>query len=435
MPGSLPVINRQAVEYVIMTGLAFHCQIAEFSKFDRKNYNYPDLVKGYQISQYDLPICHDGWMNVQVGDQVTCIGIQRVHLEEDVGKLMHERGQSLIDFNRSGVSLMEIVTAPDFRSAEEVREYAVYLRRLLRYLGVNSGNMEEGALRIEANVSIHPVGTTTKGSLVELKNLNSFRAVFRSVEYEIRRQTQVLNAGGSVRRETRGWDEAKEVTVVQRSKEHAEDYRYFPEPDLPPLAISRGWVQQIEATMTELPDVRRRRFISQYELTPYDAGLLTEERALADYFERAVAAGTSKGVSPKASANWITGDLFHLLHAVNTEISASKVPPEQIPELVLLVSNKAITTSTARHVLKVMFETGETARDIVLQENLVQISDQNGLASVIDEVIAANPDAVVELRAGKDTVLRFLIGQVMRATKGKADPNVATAVLKKRLRE
>lgn len=435
MPGSLPVINQQAVEYVIMTGLAFHCQIADFSKFDRKNYNYPDLVKGYQISQYDLPICRNGWIDIQVDDHASHIGIQRIHLEEDVGKLVHVHGQSLIDFNRSGIPLMEIVTAPDFCTVEEVREYAVYLRQLLRYLGVNSGNMEEGALRIEANVSIHPVGTTAKGTLVELKNLNSFRALLHSVEYEIKRQTQVLNDGGSVRRETRGWDEAKEVTVSQRVKEHAEDYRYFPEPDLPPLEISRAWVQQIEAKMAELPEARRLRFMSQYELTPYDADLLTEERAVADYFERAVAVGQSQDVTPKAIANWITGDVFHLLHSTNEEISACKIAPEQIPELVLLVNQNVITAATARRVLEAMFHSGGMARDIVREKGLAQISDHVKLAHVIDEVIAANPDAVSDFRNGKDTVLRFLIGQVMRATMGKANPNLATEMLKNKLNQ
>jgi aspartyl-tRNA(Asn)/glutamyl-tRNA(Gln) amidotransferase subunit B len=433
MPGSLPVINRQAVEYVIMAGLAFNCEIAKFSKFDRKNYNYPDLVKGYQISQYDLPLCRNGWVEIQVGEQTRRIGIQRVHLEEDTGKLIHVRGQSLIDFNRSGVPLMEIVTAPDFRSVEEVREYALKLRRVLRYLGVNSGNMEEGALRIEANVSIHPVGTTTKGTLVELKNLNSFRALWRAVEYELKRQEQVLHEGGTIRRETRGWDDVKEVTFPQRSKEYAEDYRYFPEPDLPPLEIPREWVAEIQAKMPELPDARCRRFMTEYALSAYDANLLTDERSVANYFEQAVNVAKPKAIPPKAVANWIVGDLFHLLHEANVELTDIRVSPEQLVELIALVNANVVTTNTGRHVLKTMFESGKAARDIVAEEGLTQISDADRLSAAVDKVIAANPDAVTQYKAGKDAVLRFLVGQVMRATKGKADPNLAADLLKRKV--
>jgi aspartyl-tRNA(Asn)/glutamyl-tRNA(Gln) amidotransferase subunit B len=433
MPGSLPVINRRAVEYAIMTGLAFHCQIAEFSKFDRKNYNYPDLVKGYQISQYDLPICHHGWTEIEVGEQTKRIGIQRVHLEEDTGKLIHMRGSSLIDFNRSGVPLIEIVTAPDFCTVEEVREYAVNLRRVLRYLGVSSGNMEEGALRIEVNVSLHPMGSQTQGTLVELKNLNSFRAVWRSLEYEIKRQEQVLCEGGSVQRETRGWDDAKEVTFPQRSKEQADDYRYFPEPDLPPLEIARECIEQTGARMPELPDARRRRFSAEYTLSAYDAGLLTDERAVADYYEQAVAVARGKGIPPKAIANWVAGELFHLLHAQGLEMTAIKVTPEQLAELVALVNENTITAATARHVLAVMSDSGEAARDVVAGEGLAEIADQAGLASIVDEVIAGNSGAVAQYRDGKETVLHFLIGQVMRATHGKADPGQAAEALKKRL--
>ena len=433
MPGSLPVINQRAVEYAIMTGLALHCQIAEFSKFDRKNYNYPDLVKGYQISQYDLPICYHGWAEIEVGEQTKRIGIQRVHLEEDTGKLIHMRGSSLIDFNRSGVPLIEIVTAPDFCTVEEVREYAVNLRRVLRYLGVSSGNMEEGALRIEVNVSLHPAGSQTQGTLVELKNLNSFRAVWRSLEYEIKRQEQVLRGGGSVRRETRGWDDAKEVTFPQRSKEQADDYRYFPEPDLPPLEVAREWVERIRGGMPELPDARRRRFSAEYELSAYDAGLLTEERAVADYYEQAVALARGTGISPKAIANWVIGELFHLLHAQGMEITAIKVTPEQLAELVALVNENTITAATARHVLAVMSNSGKAARDVVAEEKLAQIAHQDSLAPFVDAVITSNPSAVAQYRAGKKAVLRFLIGQVMHATQGKADPNLAAEALRKRL--
>ncbi|MBC7232084.1 MAG: Asp-tRNA(Asn)/Glu-tRNA(Gln) amidotransferase subunit GatB [Chloroflexi bacterium] len=433
MPGSLPVINQRAVEYVIMTGLALNCRIAEFSRFDRKNYHYPDLVKGYQISQYDLPLCRDGWVEIQVSGGTKRIGIQDVHLEEDTGKLIHVGGQSLIDFNRSGVPLMEIVTKPDFTSIEEVREYVLKLRRILRYLGVSSGNMEEGAMRFEANVSLHPAGVAEKGTRVEIKNLNSFRALLRSLEYEINRQNQVLQQGGKIDRETRGWDDERGVTFVQRSKEFADDYRYFPEPDLPPLEISREWVEEIRSRMPELPDERYRRFLSEYGLSAYDAGLLTDDRPIADYFEQAVAIAKPRGIQPKTIANWITGELFRLLRASGTEPTAIQVPPEQLVELIVMLNENSITMTSAKHVLEVMFHTGKAARDIVAEEGLLQIADANQIAPIVDEVIRTNPDAVAQYKGGKETVLRFLVGQVMRATRGKADPNVTAELLRKKL--
>jgi len=430
MPGVLPVINLRAVEYVIMTGLALNCQIPEVSRFDRKNYSYPDLVKGYQISQYDLPLCRDGCVGVEVDSQWVAIGIQDVHLEEDTGKLVHVEGQSLIDFNRSGIPLMEIVTKPDFTSAEQVREYVLKLRRTLCYLGVSSGNMEEGAMRFEANVSLHQAGAE-KGTRVEVKNLNSFRALLRSLEYEIRRQRDVLIEGGTIQRETRGWDDERGVTFVQRSKEQADDYRYFPEPDLPPLHVSAQWVQAIRARMPELADSRYERFVSSYRLPAYDARLLTAERSVADYFESAVT--MASGIEPKAVANWVLGDLFHLLHASSIDIIASKVSPGRLVELISLLDENKVTVSTAKHVLGVMFATGKSAAQVVAEEGLAQISDTDGLAPVVEQVIASNPDAVTQYRAGKDTVLRFLVGQVMRATAGKADPILAADLLKQRM--
>nr|MBC7244530.1 Asp-tRNA(Asn)/Glu-tRNA(Gln) amidotransferase subunit GatB [Chloroflexota bacterium] len=433
LPGSLPVINQRAVEYVIMTGLALNCRIPEVSRFDRKNYHYPDLVKGYQISQYDLPLCRDGWIEIQVSGGTKRIGIQDVHLEEDTGKLVHVQGQSLIDFNRSGVALMEIVTKPDFTSIEEVREYVLKLRRILRYLGVSSGNMEEGAMRFEANVSLHPAGTTEKGARVEIKNLNSFRALLRSLEYEISRQEQVLREGGTISRETRGWDETRSITFVQRSKEFADDYRYFPEPDLPPLEITREWVEEIRAKMPELPDERYRRFVSEYGLSAYDAGLLTDDRFIADYFEQAVTTAKTRGIPPKTIANWITGELFRLLHVTNVEPTAIQVPPEQLVELVVLLNENLITMTSAKHVLETMFHTGKAARDIVAEEGLIQIADADQIMPIVEEVIRSNPDAVAQYKRGKETVLRFLVGQVMRATKGKADPNITAELIRKKL--
>ena len=433
MPGSLPVINRRAVEYVIMTGLALNCQVAEFSKFDRKNYHYPDLVKGYQISQFHLPLCHDGWLDVEVEGRVSRIGISDIHLEEDTGKLLHIEQHSLIDFNRSGVPLMEIVSAPDFCSVDAVNEYVVALRRLLRYLGVNSGNMEEGAMRFEANVSLRPAGSSDLGTRVEVKNLNSFRAVVGAVKYEIDRQSETLDGGGTIQRETRGWDDNRDATYVQRSKEHADDYRYFPEPDLPPLAIGREWVERIRSGMPELPRARFQRFQVDYRLPVRDAGLLTEDRDTADYFEEAVDAARTRGIEPKTLANWITGELFHLLHASDSEVSQSKVSPAQLVDLLTLLDAKTINITTAKQVLSTMFETGRPAQEIVSRQGLEQIANKAQLDALVDDVIAANPGVVAQYRSGRQSVLRFLIGQVMKATSGKADPQLSAEILQEKL--
>jgi aspartyl-tRNA(Asn)/glutamyl-tRNA(Gln) amidotransferase subunit B len=435
MPGSLPVINRRAVEHVILTGLALNCQIAEFSKFDRKNYHYPDLVKGYQISQFHLPLCVDGWLEVDVNGHTRRFGISDIHLEEDTGKLLHIEGKSLIDFDRSGVPLMEIVTAPDFTSVEEVREYVLELRRILRYLGVNSGNMEEGAMRFEANISLHPVGTTVLGTRVEVKNLNSFKALLRALEHETTRQWEVLAQGGTIQRETRGWHETQAVTYAQRSKEFADDYRYFPEPDLPPLEISREWVEEIRSRMPELPRARRARFSAEYQLSQHDAGLLTEDRAIADYFERAVIAGRGRGIEPKMVANWITGEFFYRLHDANADIASAGASPQQLIELLTLLRENVINITTAKQVLKIMFDTGETAPQIVEEQRLAVIADRDRLASIVDQVISTNSGAVTQYKRGKETVLRFLIGQVMKATRGKAEPQLAAELLREKLRE
>lgn len=433
MPGSLPVVNRRAVEYVIMTGLALNCHIAELARFDRKNYNYPDLVKGYQISQYDLPLALEGWLDIRVGDALRRIGIQDVHLEEDTGKLVHVKGESWIDFNRSGVPLMEIVTKPDFVSVEEVREYVLLLRRILRYLGVSTGNMEEGAMRFEANVSLHPVGTTTKGTRVEVKNLNSFRALLRSLDHEILRQAQVLREGGQIHRETRGWDDERGVTVIQRSKEMADDYRYFPEPDIPPLEITPEWIAKTQAALPELPQHRHARFVSEHGLSAYDAGLLTEERAVADFFEATVAQGRSRGVTPKTVANWVTGEIFRLLRDRNAEIAEIPLTPGHLAELLGLVQEGRVTMIAAKRVLEVMFTTGRVAPEIIAAEKLAPIADADALSSIVEEVIAANPAAVAQYRGGKESVLRFLVGQVMKATRGKADPVIAAQLLRHKL--
>ncbi|NLG49619.1 MAG: Asp-tRNA(Asn)/Glu-tRNA(Gln) amidotransferase subunit GatB [Chloroflexi bacterium] len=432
MPGVLPVVNQAAVEATLRTGLALHCEIPRFSKFDRKNYPYPDLPKGYQISQYDLPFCINGWLEIETDGQTKRIGIRRVHLEEDTAKLIHQSGSSLIDFNRAGVPLMEIVSEADIRSAEEAWRYLVKLRTILRYLGVNSGNMEEGALRCEANVSVRPVGSTEFGTKVEIKNLNSFRAVRQSIAYEIQRQSRLLEEGNRVQQVTMGWDEDCGCTVFQRSKEEAEDYRYFPEPDLPPMHLTPEWVQQLDERLPELPDAKQERFTADYGLRAEDAALLVEDQAIANYFEQAVRAA-DKSVSPRTIANWLTGEIFSLLREHGTDIGQIKIKPEQLAELLALVSGNTINATVAKDVLVEMFETGESAPSIVQRKGLTLISDEEQLRQIVREVLAANAKAVEDFQSGKEAALRFLIGQVMRATRGKANVAVAEDLLRQAL--
>ncbi|HLF25751.1 MAG TPA: Asp-tRNA(Asn)/Glu-tRNA(Gln) amidotransferase subunit GatB [Anaerolineae bacterium] len=432
MPGTLPVINRQAVIYTLMTGLALNCAISEFNLFARKNYFYPDLPKGYQISQYEYPLCKNGWLEIDLASGARQrIGIRRVHLEEDTGKLIHvDGGRSLVDLNRSGVPLMEIVSEPDLRSAEEVRAYAEKLRAILRYLGVNSGDMEKGVIRFEPNISIRPAGSTELGTRTELKNLNSFRALERGTAYELTRQAKVLDGGGPVIQETRGWDEARGVTVTQRSKEYAEDYRYFPEPDLPPLVIERAWVEAIRATLPELPDAKRARFEREHGLGQADAIRLTEEKAVADYFEETVRAGQA---GAKAVANWLLTDLFRLMNESGQGIESIKVRPLALAELIGLVESGAITANTGKRVLGEMFESGEDARPLVERKGLAQISDSGALEAAARKVIEANPAEVEKYLAGKETVLGWLVGQVMKETRGTANPGAVREILQRHL--
>ncbi len=429
MPGVLPVINAKAVEYTVMTGLALNCQVPEFTKWDRKNYSYPDLPKGYQISQYDLPLARDGWLEIETESGPRRVGIRRVHLEEDTAKLFHVDGHSLIDFNRAGVPLMEIVSEPDMRSVEEVRLYALKLRQILRYLGVNSGDMEKGAIRFEANISLRPKGAKEYGTRTEIKNLNSFRALLRSLEAEIERQRQILESGGVVVQETMGWDEERGVTVPQRGKEYAHDYRYFPEPDLPPLALSREWVEKLRARLPELPDARRDRFVSQYGLSRYDAGVLTAERAVADYYEGCIAAADGT-IEPKTIANWVSGELFRLLKAQDQEIEQVQVKPAQLISLLNLVQQGRISGSVGKKVLEEAFTTGADPQVIVAQKGLSQISDEVRLAEMVDQVIAENPQAVQDYLGGKKEALGFLVGQVMRITRGQANPQLVNRLLR-----
>jgi aspartyl-tRNA(Asn)/glutamyl-tRNA(Gln) amidotransferase subunit B len=434
MPGVLPVINAHAVEQTVRTGLALSCQIAPFSVFARKNYHYPDLPKGYQISQYELPLCHDGFLLIEGDDgQPKRIGIRRAHLEEDTGKSIHVDGASLIDLNRAGVPLMEIVTEADMRSGEEAYRYLVKLRTILRTLGVNSGDMEKGAMRCEVNLSLRTAEQAAAGEYgvkVEVKNLNSFKAVRDSIAYEIQRQAAVLDGGGQVRQVTMGWDENRRCTVVQRSKESSEDYRYFPEPDLPPLELNHEWVEQVRATLPELPDARAARFVHGYGLSARDAAVLTAERAVTEWFEEAVQA---YGRAPKEVANWVTGQLFALLKAEEGDIASLLIQPASLAELIKLVDAGVINRNTGKKVLEQMVATGQPPAAIVEAQGLAQVSDEAGLAQVVDALLAANPGEVAKFRAGNTSLLGWFIGQAMKETRGQANPDLVRSLVTARL--
>ncbi len=437
MPGVLPVINRRAVEQAIMVGLALHCDIAETAVFSRKNYFYPDLPKAYQISMYDFPLCVDGWIEIEdpagLDGAVKRIRIRRVHLEEDTAKSFHAGEHSLVDFNRSGLPLMEIVTEPDIRTPEEARRYLVKLRTILRYLGVSTGDMEKGAMRCEANISLRPLHAEKFGTKVEVKNLNSFRSVKQALEYESERQAEVLDAGSVVRQVTMGWDERHGRTVEQRSKETSEDYRYFPEPDLPPLCISRAWIEEIPSRLPELPGAKRQRFVAKYDLPDADAAVLADDRDVAAYFEAAVLVAQEMGVAPKVVANWMTGELFRLLKAENLELGEVQVAPGALAGLVSLVEKGTITANSAKIVLAEMSATGRPADEIVKEKGLAQVSDEAALAEIVDGILAANSEQVERYRAGKETLLQWFVGQVMRATRGKANPQVVGELLRQKL--
>ena len=439
MPGVLPTVNQKAVEFTIMTALALNCSIPEHAKFDRKNYPYPDLMKGYQISQYDMPMSLNGYLIIDIEGKKKKIGITRVHLEEDVAKLMHRtspegESYSLVDINRAGMPLMEIVSEPDMSSPEEARLYLVKLRAILQYLGVSTGNMEEGSFRCDANISIRPAGTSEYLGKVEVKNMNSFRGVYRALEYEEKRQREVLKSGGRIAQETRGWVDERGITVSQRSKEYAHDYRYFPEPDLPPLSFSRKMVEDIRSSLPELPEAKFDRFVEQYKLTSYDAGLLTDSRPMAAYFEEClagIAAGGKKEISKKATtiAHWMLGDFTRLLNSTGKQIGDSRVQPGQLAELLELIEKGTLSGPLAKTVFEEMFETGKSAAAVVSEKGLVQISDSGELGIIIERVIADNGKAVADYRAGKEASLTFLIGQVMKASRGKANPAVVRPII------
>lgn len=433
MPGVLPVLNKKAVEFIVKTGLATHCTISSYSRFARKNYFYPDLPKGYQISQYELPVCERGYVEIVVDGKIKRIGLTRIHLEEDAGKNLHqpEGGASLVDLNRAGTPLMEIVSEPDIRTPEEASEYLKKLRAILRYIEVSDADMEKGNFRCDANVSIRPVGAKEFGTRAEVKNVNSFKFVQKALEYEIKRQAQVLDDGGKVIQETRLFDSTKGVTFSMRSKEEAHDYRYFPEPDLVPIVVSRETVETIGKTIPELPDARRERFAKDYGLPEYDADMLTQSRAMAAYFEE-----TAKlSGQPKVASNWIMGELMRLLNAEAREIEDCPIKPDRLARMIKMIDDGVISTKIAKTVFEEMYKTGKDAEMVVKEQGLVQVSDTGAIETIIDEVIKANPAQAADYKAGKEKLFGFFVGQVMKASKGKANPELVNQLLKKKLNE
>ena len=429
LPGSLPVINGTAVEMAIRTGLALNC-VVQSNRFARKNYFYPDLPKGYQISQYEAPICDKGWIEIKTGSATKRIRINRAHLEEDAGKNVHDgTGGSRVDLNRAGTPLLEIVTEPDMQSADEVVAYLKTLRDILVYLDVCDGNMEEGSLRCEPNLSLRPVGQQAYGTKVELKNINSFKLVKDAIEYEIRRQTKVLNEGGRIYQETRLWDVDKGQTAVMRSKEEAHDYRYFPDPDLVPITIAPERLDQDRASLPELPVARQQRFVSEYGLPEYDAGVVTSSRHLANYFETCVKLFNQ----PKTVSNWVMGELLRELNHSGTPVAASPVNPERLVSLLKLVDNGTISLKVARDLFPELYASAKSPEQLVQEKGLTQVSDEGALETMIDDVMAKNPAQLAQYRSGKEQVLGFFVGQVLKASKGKANPGKVNELLKKKL--
>ena len=432
LPGALPVLNRRVVEMAIQAALATHCRVNPFSRFARKNYFYPDLPKGYQISQYDQPLAEHGWLDLPMGGAKKRIGITRIHLEDDAGKSIHDGFKdsdryTYVDLNRSGTPLIEIVSEPDLRSSDEVYEYLTELKQIMQYVGVSECDMEKGQLRCDANVSVRLKGAEKFGTKAEVKNLNSFRFAKMAVDYEIARQVAVVESGGRVEQESRLYNVATGETAGMRSKEHAHDYRYFPEPDLVPLRVSEAWLEQIRATVPELPADKRARFIESYGLREYDAQVLTSTREISDYFEKAAKASGD----PRMAANWVTGDLLGALKG--GEITESPVSPEHLGELVAFIAKGEISGKMAKDIFAKMFESGDSAAAIIDREGLRQISDTGALEKIVDEVITASPKQVEQYKSGKTGVIGYLVGQVMKASKGQANPAAVNELLKAKL--
>ena len=434
MPGTLPVINRRAIEYGIRTALAFHCRINAANRFARKHYYYPDMPKNFQISQYEEPLAEDGWLEIEIDGGTRRIGIQRLHMEEDVGKLVHEgtletAHASLVDYNRAGVPLMETVSRPEIHSPAEAAAYLKVFRSVLIYLGVCDGNMEEGSLRCDANISVRHPGDEL-GTKVEIKNLNSFRNVQHALEFEAKRQVQALEAGERIVQETRLWDADRGYTRATRSKEYAHDYRYFPEPDLVPLALDGGFVEGVRGALPELARDKQHRFVSQYGLPPYDAGVLTQTRALSEYFEAAVA----QGAPAKTVSNWVMSELLRQVPGDDERaIRESPIPPANLAGLIALIDDGTISGKIAKDVFEKMMRSGEPAAAIVKREGLTQVADTGALGAVVDQVLAANPKVVADWKAGKTAAAKALVGQVMKATQGKANPSIVNKLLEEKL--
>jgi len=433
MPGVLPVLNKRVVEFAIKMALATHCRINRFSIFARKNYFYPDLPKGYQISQYEHPLAEDGWLEIEVNGSKKRIGLIRIHMEEDAGKLIHDpmKPISYVDFNRTGVPLIEIVSKPDIRTPEEAVAYLKKLRNILRYLEICDGNMEEGSFRCDANVSVRAVGSEQFGVKTELKNMNSFKHVQRALTYEIERQIAILEQGGKIVQETRLWDETRGVTRSMRGKEEAHDYRYFPDPDLVPIVIEDSWIKEIEKTLPELPDAKKERFIKQYNIPSYDAEVLISEKHLANYFEMVVQAG----VNPKKASNWILSELLGKLHQEKKDIMQCPIEPKQLASLIQLIDKGTISGKIGKMVFEEMYNTGKDPKQIVEEKGLIQITDETILKKLAREIMAEHPQQVEMYRAGKEKLLGFFVGQMMKKTKGKANPQLANKIFKMLLKE
>ena len=438
LPGTLPVINKKAVEFTIMTGLALGCEIPKLTKFDRKNYPYPDLMKGYQISQFDLPLALNGEMDITADGQDRTVRVERVHLEEDVSKLQHVSDEnddphSLVDVNRSGVPLMEVVSHPDMRTPEEARSYLTKLHSIIQYLGVSTANAQDGSFRCDANISLRPVGQKEYGTKAEIKNMNSLRAVFMALNHEQERQKRVLDSGERVIQETRGWSEERSATYSQRSKEEAHDYRYFPEPDLPPILIEDSWIEELRNNLPELATDRLARFTDQYGLPEYDARLLTNSKGMADYYEQATRLRTTDSDNgqkfAKNVSNWILGDLSRLLNLEDRLIDESPVSPESLVELIDLVDKDTVSVSMAKMVLEEAFESGGSPAQIVQEKGYTQISDSSAVDEAVGQAIDANPQAVADYMGGKETAAKFLVGQVMKITKGQAKPDLVNELV------
>ena len=434
LPGALPVISRQAVELAISASLALHCTVNPFSRFARKNYFYPDLPKGYQISQYDQPLAEHGFLDIVTEAGKKRIGVTRVHMEDDAGKSIHDGFKdsdryTYVDLNRSGTPLIEIVSEPDMRSSEEAYAYLTELKQVIQFIGVSDADMEKGQLRCDANVSVRLKGTEKLGTKVEVKNVNSFRFVKQAIEYEIERQVEIVDRGGVIQQESRLYDAVSGVTVGMRSKEHAHDYRYFPEPDLVPLRVSDHWLHEVKSRLPELPADRRDRFVNEYGLREYDAQVLSLTRATGDYFEIAAKASGDG----RLTANWVVGDLMGLLNAAGKEIESSPISAAHLGELVALINKGELSGKLAKEILPKMFETADGPSVIMEREGLKQISDSGALEKIADEVIAANPKQVEQYKAGKTALLGFLLGQVMKTSRGQANPAAVNEVLKKKL--